>query len=534
MRKSGDAMETAFLIIGGIGIFLFGMQLMTDGLKIMAGERLKEILRKFTGGVMRSIGSGALMTAIIQSSSATTFMTIGFVSAGLLTFTQSAGVIIGANLGSTSTGWIVSVIGFQINMIVISMPLIGIGMLIKLISKGRLIGPAYAIIGFGLLFLGIDTLQSGMGGFAEDFDVSSWTGDGLIWVVLLIIGGMIMTVLMQSSSAAVVTTITALHTGTIDFNQAALLVIGQNVGTTIKALIAAMGVSIPAKQTAAAHILFNLLTGVVAVVFLQIMIDFVYILSAWMRITDTAIQLALFHTVFNVTGVILILLVYPYFLKLVKFIIKDKPSMISYRSYLDRSVAEVGPVATESAYRALRDIMQKTAGITAEVIKNGIITDGNRNELQQIENSIQDVEQFLSDLSGTEKPSSENEYERRVGMVHIIDHLHRLIKNIYVSDRHAAVLYHPLLNELISNVVTNATDISKTTEFDNQDILTDTEANAQYLAEQRKELRRVMFEKAALEQKSVEEGIDLIQGIQWIDRIQYHLWRAVHHLTANS
>ncbi|AOM82948.1 Na/Pi cotransporter family protein [Salisediminibacterium beveridgei] len=527
-------METAFLIIGGLGIFLFGIQLMTEGLKTMAGERLKELLSKFTGGVMRSIGSGALMTALLQSSSAMTFMTIGFVSAGLLTFTQSAGVIIGANLGSTSTGWIVSAIGFQINMTILSMPLIGAGVFLKLLTKDKLIGPSYAFIGFGLLFLGIDTLQAGMSGYAVGFDLSNFTGEGLLWTLILIMAGMIMTVLMQSSSAAVVTTITALHTGTIDFHEAALLVIGQNVGTTIKALIAAIGVSIPAKQTVTAHILFNLLTGLVAVMFLQLLIELVFLLSSWLRISDPAIQLALFHTVFNVTGVILILLIYPWFLKLVKFIIKDDASEISYSSYLDRSVTAVGPVATESAYRALHNMMKQTAEITADVILSGQLTQFNKKELQRIERGIANVEQFLSDLSGSEKPSSEAEYRRRVGMVHIIDHIQRLIKNLYVSNRHQNELQDPLLHELTTNVAENAKAISLVTAFEHESIVTDTEANAHYLAEKRKELRQVMFEKAAVEEERVEKGIDLIQGIQWIDRIQYHMWRAVHHLSVNK
>lgn len=527
-------METAFLIIGGIGIFLFGIQLMTEGLKSMAGERLKEILSKFTGGVMRSIGTGALMTALIQSSSAMTFMTIGFVSAGLLTFTQSAGVIIGANLGSTSTGWIVSLIGFQIDMTILSMPLIGAGVFLKLLFKDKLIGPSYAFTGFGLLFLGIDTLQTGMSGYADGFDLSHFTEDGLIWTLILIMVGMIMTVLMQSSSAAVVTTITALHTGTVDFHQAALLVIGQNVGTTVKALIAAIGVSTPAKQTVAAHILFNLLTGLVAVMFLQILIDLVFLISSWLRVSDLAIQLAIFHTVFNVTGVILILIIYPWFLKLVRIIIKDEISEKSYSSYLDRSVAEVGPVATESAYRALHDMMKHTAAITAEVMLSGQITPFNMKKLHHIERGIEEVEQFLSDLSGSEKPSSEAEYRRRVGMVHIIDHIQRLIKNLYVSNRHQNELRDSILHDLTTNVAENAKAISMITEFEKESIVTDTEANAQYLAQKRKELRQVMFEKAAVEEERVEKGIDLIQGIQWIDRIQYHLWRAVHHLSVNK
>ncbi|ADH99505.1 Na/Pi cotransporter family protein [Salisediminibacterium selenitireducens] len=526
-------MQTAGLILGGIGLFLFGMQLMTESLKEIAGERLKNLLAKFTGGVVRSIFSGAFVTALIQSSSATTFMTIGFVSAGLLTFSQSAGVIIGANLGSTSTGWIVSVIGFQINMTLLAMPLIGGGVLINVLTRQRYKAPLFAAIGFGFLFLGIDTLQSGMSGFADGFDLSSWTGDGGLWMILLIAVGILMTVVMQSSSAAVVTTITALHTGTIDFYQAALLVIGQNVGTTVKALIASIGASTPARQTAAAHILFNLLTGAIAFLSLNIMVDVVLYASAWAGITEVSIQLALFHTLFNITGVVVILFIYPWFLKLVKSIVRDSDEQDTYTKYLDASVAEIGPVATEAVNRALHAIVKDSASLTAQVVESGEFTSNHRVEIGRIRKGLTSAEQFLSDLSSSEPPAGEEEYQRRLALIHVIDHTKRLLNNLHLSnERYQGVSQADPFTDLKRSLIENAKAVSSMESVYINEIIEETEANALYLAEQRKELRKVLIEKAAGEEKRVEEGLDMIQGIQWLDRVQYHLWRAVHHLTS--
>lgn len=526
-------MQTAGLILGGIGLFLFGMQLMTEGLKELAGERLKNILAKFTGGILRSIGSGAFVTALIQSSSATTFMTIGFVSAGLLTFSQSAGIIIGANLGSTSTGWIVSVIGFQINMTLLAMPLIGGGVLLNMMTKQQYKAPLFATIGFGFLFLGIDTMQLGMSGFADGFDLSNWTGEGWLWMIVLIGIGILMTVVMQSSSAAVVTTITALHTGTIDFYQAALVVIGQNVGTTVKALIASIGASTSAKQTAAAHILFNLLTGGIAFFSLHYMVDAVLHVSALAGITEVSIQLALFHTLFNVTGVLAILLIYPWFLKFIGWIFSETDDEDTYTKYLDASVAEIGPVATEAVSRALQVIVKDSASLTADVVENGQLTPNHNTKISRLRKGITSAEQFLSDLSSSEPPAGEDEYKRRLALIHVIDHTKRLLNNLQLSnERYEGVSQAEPFTDLKQGLIENARAVSAMEAVYVNEIIEETEANALYLAEQRKELRKLLIEKAAGEEKRVEEGLDLIQGIQWLDRVQYHLWRSVYHLTS--
>jgi phosphate:Na+ symporter len=192
--------------------------------------------------------------------------TIGFVSAGLLSFSSALGVIVGANVGTTSTGWIVSLLGFKLNVGQVALPFIGVGALLRLLFDGRRAHLGMALAGFGLIFIGIDVLQEGMGGLAQRIDLSSFPATTLASRLLLILIGAVMTVLLQSSSAAVALTLTALNSQAIDLEQSAYLVIGQNLGTTVTAVLAAVGASVPARRTALGHILFNALTGLLAFV----------------------------------------------------------------------------------------------------------------------------------------------------------------------------------------------------------------------------------------------------------------------------
>ncbi len=300
--------EEMLTIFGGIGLFLLGMTMLTNGLKEIAGEALKRWLNTFTKGTVTAIISGALMTILVQSSTATTLLTIGFVSAGLLTFLQSIGVIIGANIGSTSTGWIISLIGFKISLQTMSLPIIGVGVFMSLIAPNDIKKFGGVLAGFGLLFLGIDMLQQGMGSAHDLISFESIPADSVLSILLLIVIGVVMTVIMQASSAAMAATLTALYAGAIDFNQAAYLVIGQNIGTTATALFAAIGASVSAKRTAMTHFLFNAITAVVVTVGFSYFIK----LTKWITesITgqfDQTLALAIFHTMFSIFGMIIFL-----------------------------------------------------------------------------------------------------------------------------------------------------------------------------------------------------------------------------------
>ncbi|WP_096199652.1 Na/Pi cotransporter family protein [Bacillus sp. FJAT-45350] len=523
-------MGTFSVVIGGIGLFLLGMTLMTDGLKALAGDALKRLLSKFTGGTFSAIFSGASITALIQSSSATTFMTIGFVSAGLLTFTQSIGVILGANLGSTSTGWIVSMIGFKVNMGVIALPLIGIGVFLKLFSKGKFAPHGMALAGFGLLFLGIDVLQQGMADVGDMFNLAAISGDSFLNKIILIFIGIAMTVVMQSSSAAVVTTLTALYTGAITFDQAAVLVIGQNVGTTVKAAIASIGSSVPAKRTAVAHILFNLLTGLVAFIALPLLVMLVFRISDWMSITDLSVSLAIFHTVFNVIGILLIVPFIGLFSKMVMKIIPDKGDSLT--KHLDPSVATVTPVAIEASRRTLKKVTNVVVSAMIDLLKEKKMTATVQKKLDSAEAALVETRQFLSTITTDFASStSRQDYKNHVAAIHAIDHLDRLIKATKETDFLVSLETDENLTGISSRMKVVLADVTmKLKDIDIEELVQIVEENSASIAEARKKDRKRLLKKPAKNQVDVDTAIQKVHTLHWIDRLAYHLWRAIFHL----
>lgn len=295
-------------LAGGLGLFIVGMGMMTDGLKIAAGDALRALLERWTRSALRGLAAGILITAIVQSSTAVTVATVGFVNAGLLTLSQAVWVIFGTNVGTTMTGWLVALVGVKVDVGALALPLVGAGAALRLAARGKS-GPAglgQALTGFGLFFLGINILQQGFAGLTDlvpklDADAAGWR-EILIFLAL----GIGLTQITQSSSAAVAIALTASAGGAIPLVLAAAAVIGTNVGTTTTAFMAAIGATAPAKRVASAHILFNLLTGALA---LALLMPLTTAATGLVRLAglvdDVPAKLAVFHTLFNLTGVAL-------------------------------------------------------------------------------------------------------------------------------------------------------------------------------------------------------------------------------------
>ena len=296
-----------FAFAGGIGLFLLGMRLMTDGLKIAAGDTLRQILATATRSRWRGLLSGFLITTMVQSSSAVIFATVGFVNAGLLTLAQAIGVIYGSNLGTTLTSWIVALLGFNVNLQAVAMPGIGVGMGLWVAFGSRHWGAlGQALAGFGLFFLGIDVLKESFAGVGDAGALASWAGRGTLSLLLFVAIGMLLTVLMQSSSAALAVTLTAAAGGLIPFAAAAAMVIGANVGTTSTAAFAAIGATAPAKRAAMAHVAFNAITAVAAFLSLPALLWLVGLIGDVMGTGgQIAVLLAIFHTMTQVMGIAL-------------------------------------------------------------------------------------------------------------------------------------------------------------------------------------------------------------------------------------
>lgn len=285
--------------LGGIGLFLLGMKIMTEALREAAGAKLRSLLARFTTTPLRGVASGAITTAFIQSSSATTVMTVGVVGAGLLSFPHALGVIYGANIGTTITGWIVSLVGFKLKLGAVAMGLLFVASLSMLLSQGRAARIGRIAAGFCLLFIGLDLMQEGMSGAAAWITPERTPGTGITGMLAMATLGLAITVVMQSSSAAIAVVLVLLGSGALPLIQAAAAVIGMNLGTTFTALIAAIGGSRSMQQTSIANLLFNLGTMVIAFPMLLVVADPLEGLAARTG-ADTA--LVLFHTGFNLMG----------------------------------------------------------------------------------------------------------------------------------------------------------------------------------------------------------------------------------------
>ncbi len=291
--------------VGGLGLFLLGMTMLTDGLRQAAGPALQRLLAAATRTRWHGLGAGALVTAVVQSSTAVTVATIGFVNAGLLTLAGALWVLFGANVGTTMTGWIVALVGLKFDIESVALPLVGLGVLLRLSGPGSRRAPlGDAVAGFGLLFLGLALLQGVFAGAAAGWRIPAGEGAGAL--LLQLAAGLAMTLVTQSSSAAMAITLAAAQGGLVDTQAAAAVIIGANVGTTTTALLATLGATANARRAAWAHVAFNAITAVVALLLLPVLLRALALLRDTLGLAaDPAIDLALFHTVFNLLGVLL-------------------------------------------------------------------------------------------------------------------------------------------------------------------------------------------------------------------------------------
>jgi phosphate:Na+ symporter len=339
-------------LLGGLGLFLLGMLLMTDGLKQAAGPALGRVLTSSTQTRLRGLASGVMVTAAVQSSSAVTVAAIGFVNAGLLTFSQSLWVLFGANIGTTMTGWLVALVGFKIQVEAAALPLVGLGMALRLTGADtRRAAIGTALTGFGVLFLGIGFLQASFAIDGGGLDLSG-LGGGMLAVPLYVLAGALFTILMQSSSASLAITLTLAHAGSVSLTEAAAMVIGANIGTSVTAILAAIGATPNAKRAASAHVLFNVLTAAVALVLLPWLLQGVALLGDVMDLDDSpAISLALFHTVFNVLGVVMMWPLADRMAAALKRRFRSHDEGEGQPRYLDQNVATVPSLAVDALRR---------------------------------------------------------------------------------------------------------------------------------------------------------------------------------------
>jgi phosphate:Na+ symporter len=354
----------------GIWLFLLGMMLMSEWLKAASWPALARILEKGTNTRLKWFISWFLATAILQSSTATTLLTIGFVNAGIMTFINSLWVIFGTNVGTTMTWWLVAMIGLKIKVELFALPLIGAGVAMRILwEKNRFWKIGDILSGFGILFLGIGFLQTGFSHIGTLFDFASISGNWLYSILCFLLWGLVLTIVMQSSSASIAVILTIASTTNIPLQEAAASVIWANIGTTLTAILAAIWATANAKRTASGHVIFNSITGIVALLILPWIIwllDFIRPIL-WLD-NSTSTSLALFHTVFNILGVFLMIPLASIIARILGNHFRENDEKIQIPKFLDKNLLDMPTLAIDSLSQEIKRLWSVTIKTIIEKI----------------------------------------------------------------------------------------------------------------------------------------------------------------------
>ena len=375
--------ENFTVILSGIAIFIIGMFFMQDGFKQLSGGILEKLLEKFTSNTLYAILTGFLSTSVVQSSTIITLIVVSFLSAELLTLVQAVGIVFGSNIGSTTTAWIVSSLGVDVKISTYAFPMLVFGVVLRFFKSNGVKGTGNVLLGLGFIFLGISYMKDGFDIMKNSIDLASYAMEGYLGIIVYILIGILITVVIQSSAATLAIVITALNADSITYVNAIALAIGANVGTTLTTILASFASNENGKRVALIHFLFNLISAT----FITILIyQFIYLtdfIAPFFGVSDNnyGMKLALFHTIFSVTGVILLTPAISLLVKLSEKLIQKKVSSASKPKYLNQSVLS-NPDASLAALRKeiinLYENCQKamlhalnihTTGLTRETLK---------------------------------------------------------------------------------------------------------------------------------------------------------------------
>ncbi len=409
----------AIELMGGLGLFLYGMSVMSEGLQRVAGEKLRGFLRTLTKNRFAGIFTGFTVTGIVQSSSATTVMLVGFVNAGLLDLTQAVGVVMGANIGTTVTGWLVALLGFKIKIATLALPAVGVGFFVRFIGKQKLTDWGAVLLGFGILFLGLTFMKDSVGELRKSQEIMEWLAGvhvgGLGTYLIAVAIGSAVTMVIQSSSATMALTMTIAQQGLIDFPTAAALILGENIGTTITANLAAIGTTPAAKRTARAHLVFNVSGVLWMMVLFWWFTDFIdWLVPGEVFSEDIATRakaipdhMAAFHTVFNCINTLLFLPLVPILAMVARKMVKDKegdekskrtPLKFIHSDIIGTSELDMEEVRQTLVYMGNRLI--KGIDILFDLVTNPNDKDFEKKsaKIMEIEQESDDIEEEITDF----------------------------------------------------------------------------------------------------------------------------------------
>jgi phosphate:Na+ symporter len=391
-------------ILGGLSLFLYGMKIMSEALQKVAGNRLRMTLKKITSNRFSGVFTGFCITAAIQSSSATTVMLVSFVNAGLMNLTQSLGVILGANIGTTVTGWLVAIFGFKVKIALFALPAITAGFFVRFTGKQRLTDWGEVLMGFGFLFFGLTIMKDALGDLKHSQDVilfmSRYRADTLISTLAVVGIGTAVTMVIQSSSATMALTLTLASQNLIDYPTCAALILGENIGTTITANLAAIGASTIAKRAARAHMLFNIFGVIWMMFFFRIFLSMVDNLVPG-SVTGSALpdHLAAFHTLFNIVNTLIVL---PFISSLawlaIKIVPEPEKKEETHLTYISSNLINTPPLALEESKRELSRMSENVLSMLDTVMELFNLKDKVDGDVEAYADRVNEKERLVDSL----------------------------------------------------------------------------------------------------------------------------------------
>lgn len=356
-------------IISGAAIFLFGMLVMQDGFKMLSGGFLEKMMKSVTGNTFKSIIFGAVSTTVMQSSTLVSLFAISFVSAGIISLLQGVGIIFGSNLGNSTGAWIIAMIGNKANISAFALPIIAFGVIFLFHKLKAVKGFGYVLAGIGFIFLGIAYIKLGFDNYSDAIDFAKYNIAGFKGMIVFLGVGLVATLIMQSTHATLVLIMAALSTGQISLDNGMALTIGAQLGSSITTGIGALNASIDGKRLAVAHITFNLITALVAIILYKPILEVVNIIADSVGIENINLKIAIFHTLFNCLGIALMLPVLKKFVYyLIKFISKRKSGDLDSPIYLDASKIDFANASLDAIRNETKHLYDNALGIISRSI----------------------------------------------------------------------------------------------------------------------------------------------------------------------
>jgi phosphate:Na+ symporter len=513
------------LAIGGLGLFLFGMSAMTGGLKSLADDRLRELLARSTKSPLSGVLTGMTATAIVQSSSATTVAAVGFVDAGLLTFPAALGIVLGANIGTTITGWFVALLGFKLKLGQLMLPVILFGALLGLSERRRMSAVGSALAGFGLIFIGIDFLQQGVGGMGALLAPDRYSDETFGGRLALVGIGAAITVLTQSSSAGVAMALASLHAGAIGLGQAAALVIGMSLGTTSTAALATIGGNVQAKRTGFAYVFYNTLVALAALGLLTPYLSFLERLFPGEAAAEPELLLVGFHTLFHTLGVLVALPLTGGLARLITWMIPETGDPLVRR--LDKTLQATPEMALAAVSSTLHELIQRVYAELAFLINTN---DTGRLHLQkkQLLAALEQTQEYLREIPIASDSTAQSEHF--LTAMHLLDHLRRTFRRLDQEQQISQLLADSELTELSATLKQVISEFPRVEPPLDPEIVDRIRGLNQQVKTREKKYREQIVARVAAGGINSREAIARMDSARWIRRMTYHAWRIVYHL----